>query len=113
MIFLQAIATCIQCSAKRANCSSPPPLPRPGHSFAEAPLVETSSTEESGEESGEDSGEDSGDSVAEPKPSQEESLLHILESCDYFVKITSIVDIFHIYEPLVILPVGAECCYDF
>lgn len=109
MIFLQAVATCIQCSSKRANCSSPPPLPRPGHSFAEAPLVETSSTEESGEESG----EELGNSVTEPKPSQEESLLHILESCDYFVKITSIVDIFHIYEPLAILPVGAECCYDF
>ena len=99
MIFLQAIATCLKRSAVASHRSSLPLLPRPSHSLAVAPLVEASSAEETSEESG--------SSVSEPFLSREESLLRILESCEYFMKIVSVVDVFHIYEPLVMLPVGA------
>ena len=101
MIFLQALATCLQRSAVGAHRASMPLQPRPSHSLAVAPVVDASSAEEASEESG--------GSVPEPCLTRAESLLQILESCDYFMKIVSVVDVFHIYEPLVMLSVGAGC----
>ncbi|KAM7458922.1 hypothetical protein BLSTO_00319 [Blastocystis sp. subtype 1] len=95
MIFLQALATCLQRSAVGAHRASMPLRPRPSHSLAVAPVVDASSAEEASEESG--------GSVPEPCLTRAESLLQILESCDYFMKIVSVVDVFHIYEPLVML----------
>ena len=41
---------------------------------------------------------------------QEDSLLTILQSCEFFLKILSVVNIFHIYEPLVRSTVGSLGC---
>lgn len=105
-IFLQAVAACCKSSAA-------PPSP----SVASAQSVRAASERPRPSVITPVLNIGNGEVVNEPfdgaktavPAAQEDSLLTILQSCEFFLKILSVVDIFHIYEPLVRSTVGLLC----
>lgn len=106
-IFLQAVAACCKSSAA-------PPSP----AVSSAPSVRAASERPRPSVITPVLNIGNGEVVNEPfdgaktavPAAQEDSLLTILQSCEFFLKILSVVDIFHIYEPLVRSTVGSLGC---
>ena len=106
-IFLQAVATCCKSST---TLSSPSIASAQGVRAASERPCPSVITPVLNIGSGEVVNEPSDGAKNAVPAAQEDSLLTILQSCEFFLKILSVVDIFHIYEPLVRSAVGVSCC---